>query len=177
MGQHTKMAAALMTAGISGGAIFPVIQWATESQRTLKFSFVVPLVAFTSGWIYPVYLQVVPAARHQVQSTRTIRYQRQAARMQRMLDRPESEVVNLDSASDDFGLAGIITRRCQAKSMQANKGIAQHIERQAQTDPQSSFSPSSTFSSEMLDLLAVPNAITLRRPSGIVGELKPWLPG
>jgi len=56
MGKPTKMASALMTAGISGGAISPVVQWATENQHSLIFSSFAALIVFTSGWIYLAYL-------------------------------------------------------------------------------------------------------------------------
>ena len=64
IGKHTKMASTLMTASISGGAISPVVQWATENQHSLKFSSFAALIVFTSGWIYLAYLNLVLAARH-----------------------------------------------------------------------------------------------------------------
>jgi fucose permease len=174
MGEHTKMASALMTAAISGGAVFPVIQWATENRHTLKFSFVVPVIVFAFGWIFPIYLNAVPAARNQVQPTHENRTQRRAARAQRKPERRENEMGNLDPATRHFGLAGIIVPSRRAKALQANEGTAQHIEGQGQADQQSTLSPSSPFGSEMPDLPATPNVVKLRRPSGIVGGLKPW---
>jgi len=100
MGKHTKMASALMTASISGGAISPVVQWATENQHSLKFSSFAALIVFTSGWIYLAYLNLVLAAPHQVQHTHEGGNQRQASRSPRRSGRSESELKSLRDCSD-----------------------------------------------------------------------------
>jgi hypothetical protein len=181
MGADTKTAAALMTAAISGGAIFPVLQWATQNHHTLKFSFIVPLVVFAAGWLFPVYLNAVPAARMQVQPTHENRNQRRADRANRRLNRIESADPN--STTRQFGLAGIIARRRKLKAQQAGMeiGTSQHVERPSQASPAvadgEAFprSPSSSsWSNEQADLPEKPALVQMRRPSGVVGDLKAW---
>lgn len=68
LGKHTKTGAALMTAAISGGAVFPPIQWAVESPggKGLKYSYCVPVACAAFGALFAIYLNVVPEAKRQV---------------------------------------------------------------------------------------------------------------
>ncbi|KIW13285.1 hypothetical protein PV08_08473 [Exophiala spinifera] len=66
LGRHTKTGSAFMTAAISGGAVFPPIMWAVSNARGTKYAYSVPLAAAVSGMIFPIYLNLVPAARSQV---------------------------------------------------------------------------------------------------------------
>ncbi len=68
MGKHTKMAAALITAGAGGGAIFQFVMFAVQrvGHRTTQYSFCVIVALFAFGTIFPLYLNLVPGARHQV---------------------------------------------------------------------------------------------------------------
>ncbi|KAK2745957.1 hypothetical protein FQN55_006029 [Onygenales sp. PD_40] len=66
MGPHTKTASALPTSAISGGSIFPSIQPLVAKRHGIPFSFIVPLSLFVIGSIFPLYLNLVPAARRQV---------------------------------------------------------------------------------------------------------------
>ncbi|KAG0646890.1 L-fucose permease [Hyphodiscus hymeniophilus] len=68
MGRRTKMAAALLTAAASGGAIFQFVMFAVQrvSHQTVQYSFCVIVALFAFGTIFPIYLNLVPGARHQV---------------------------------------------------------------------------------------------------------------
>ncbi|KAJ9621837.1 hypothetical protein H2204_011753 [Knufia peltigerae] len=66
LGGHTKTGSAFMTAAISGGAVFPPIMWAVFNVRGTKYAYSVPLAAAVSGMIFPIYLNLVRAARVQV---------------------------------------------------------------------------------------------------------------
>jgi fucose permease len=68
MGRRTKMAAALITAAASGGGAFPFVMFAVQrvSHKTIQYSFCVIIALFAFGAIFPVYLNMVPGARHQV---------------------------------------------------------------------------------------------------------------
>ncbi|KAK2786436.1 hypothetical protein FQN53_006591 [Emmonsiellopsis sp. PD_33] len=66
MGSHTKTASALLTSAIFGGSIFPSIQPLVTKRHGIHFSFIVPLSPFAIGSIFPLYLNLVPAARRQV---------------------------------------------------------------------------------------------------------------
>ena len=68
MGRGTKTAAALITAAASGGAIFQFVAYAVQqvSHKTVQYSFCVIVALFAFGTIFPLYLNLVPGARHQV---------------------------------------------------------------------------------------------------------------
>jgi fucose permease len=134
MGAHTKTASALVTAAISGGALFSPIQTVVSEQRSLPYSFCVPLAAFAFGTIFAIYLNVVPAARSQVDPVYERRDRERNAR---------NVLTNMSSGSDftspknQFGLAGILARRKQHKPDGAS---TQHVERRGD-DSSSSSSP------------------------------------
>lgn len=68
LGRHTKNGSALMTAAISGGAIFPPIMNAAARslpQRT-GYSYCVVTAAFAVGTLLPLWVNALPAARKQV---------------------------------------------------------------------------------------------------------------
>ncbi|OGM44356.1 MFS transporter [Aspergillus bombycis] len=65
-GQHTKTAATLLTTAISGGACFPFAQYAASLAGGMSFSYSVLVAVFCAGAIFPVYLNLVPAAKKQV---------------------------------------------------------------------------------------------------------------
>jgi fucose permease len=66
MAQHTKTAAAILTTAISGGFLFPFPQYALCLSRGAPYSFHVTVVLFAASAIFPLYLNLVPAARKQV---------------------------------------------------------------------------------------------------------------
>ena len=68
MGSRTKDVSALMTASISGGAIIPVIQTAVSGGKPdqYAYSFCVVASTFIFGMLLPIYCNLVPAARKQV---------------------------------------------------------------------------------------------------------------
>ncbi|EHY55821.1 hypothetical protein ABEF92_000416 [Exophiala dermatitidis] len=66
LGVHTKTGSALMAAAISGGAVFPPIQWGVSNARGLRYSYCVPLAVAAFGMLFPIYLNLVAEARVQV---------------------------------------------------------------------------------------------------------------
>ena len=68
MGRRSKMAAALITAAASGGGAFPFVMFAVQrvSHKSIQYSFCVIVALFAAGTLFPVYLNLVPGARHQV---------------------------------------------------------------------------------------------------------------
>ncbi|OBT53598.1 hypothetical protein VE04_07440 [Pseudogymnoascus sp. 24MN13] len=68
MGRRTKLAAAFLTASASGGGLFPFAMWGVQhvSHKTVQYSFCVIVALFAFGTIFPLYLNIVPGARHQV---------------------------------------------------------------------------------------------------------------
>lgn len=68
LGRHTKDGSALLTASIAGGAIMPPIMNAvahSQAQRT-AYSYSVVVATFAFGALLPVYVNLWPAARKQV---------------------------------------------------------------------------------------------------------------
>ena len=65
-GAHTKTAGAIITAAICGGAAFPFVQDPVERKRGVPYSFCVMVALFAASAIFPLYLNLVPAAKRQV---------------------------------------------------------------------------------------------------------------
>lgn len=166
MGAHTKTAAALMTAAISGGAVPPVIQWAAANARGLKYSYCVPLAFFAFGMIFPIWLNLGPA-KIQVDPTHENRNIRRAARK----GRTESQLTDAGDESRQFGLAGIIARRRKQKLAESNAPTTQHIERQSQSSV--SGSSGTPISEKMPEIPQSPSPVVLKQ-KGEVGELALW---
>ena len=68
MGKRTKLASAFLTASAAGGGPFPFVMWAVQqvSNKTVQYSFCVVVALWAAGIVFPVYLNLVPGARHQV---------------------------------------------------------------------------------------------------------------
>lgn len=68
MGKRTKFAAACLTAGASGGGPFPFVQLGIiqGAHKSIQYSFCVLVALFAFGAIFPLYLNLIPGARHQV---------------------------------------------------------------------------------------------------------------
>lgn len=64
--RHTKTAASLLAAAISGGVYFPFAQRAAYLSHGMSYSFCVLVALFSAGAIFPIYLNLVPAAKKQV---------------------------------------------------------------------------------------------------------------
>ena len=123
MGAQTKLASALMTAAISGGAVFTVVQTVVANHHGIAYSFCVPAAVFAFGVIFPLYLNFVPAARMQVDP---IHEARQTERDNRQPARTTSALSDPSAQTKQFGLAGILARR---KSRTPEVPNAQHLER------------------------------------------------
>ncbi|KAJ5745439.1 Major facilitator superfamily domain general substrate transporter [Penicillium odoratum] len=64
--RHTKTASALLTMCSGGGVFFPFAQNAASNARGISYSFCVLVAVFAAGAIFPLYLNLVPAAKKQV---------------------------------------------------------------------------------------------------------------
>ena len=160
LGAHTKTGSAFMTAAISGGAIFPVIQWAVSKGHGLKYSYCVPLATACFGMIFAVYLNLVPAARNQVDPVHEKRILRRERRALQKQDSPGKM-----SQTNEFGLAGILARRRKEKK-RAEIPTAEHIEQKGQGVSASASSISPVKEKE--------DVVQLKEPQGLIGSLKPW---
>ncbi|KAF2157170.1 MFS general substrate transporter [Myriangium duriaei CBS 260.36] len=63
LGKHTKDGTALLTAAISGGAVFPAISYAASTQLGAQPSLVVGVAAFAGGALLPVLVSTMPSFR------------------------------------------------------------------------------------------------------------------
>jgi fucose permease len=69
LGRETKTGAAYLTAAASGGAAFPWVMYAVQyigPGKTIQYSFYVVVALLATGTLFPIYLEVVPGARAQV---------------------------------------------------------------------------------------------------------------
>lgn len=66
LGAFTKAGSIYLTAAASGGAIVPAIMSAIIRSRGVQYSFCVVAAFFTCAAVLPVYLEVFPAAKAQV---------------------------------------------------------------------------------------------------------------
>ncbi|OAP60845.1 MFS transporter, FHS family, L-fucose permease [Fonsecaea erecta] len=125
LGRHTKAGSALMTAAISGGAVFPPVQWAVAKGSDLRYSYCVPLAVAAFGMLFAIYLNLMPQARTQVDpvhGTRAKRGSEQATGRQ-------SPSIQEDETLQQFGLPGIIARR--KRKHRPESPSVEHIERQS----------------------------------------------
>jgi fucose permease len=69
LGRRTKTGAACLAAAASGGAAFPWVMYAVQSippGQTVQYSFCVVVALLAAGLLFPIYLEIVPAAKAQV---------------------------------------------------------------------------------------------------------------
>ncbi|PMD44761.1 MFS general substrate transporter [Hyaloscypha variabilis F] len=68
LGRRTKLGAVLITAATSGGGAFQFVMWAVQQvdHKSVKYSFCVIVALFAFSLIFPIYLNLLPEARHQV---------------------------------------------------------------------------------------------------------------
>jgi hypothetical protein len=161
MGLHTKTASSYMTAAISGGALFSPIQTVVAGSHRLQYSFCVPLAAFTFGSIFAIYLNIVPAARHQVDPVYERRNRQRHNR--KVLTNMSSGSEDADSPKNQFGLVGILARRKQRKPEGPS---TQHVESRGNHSSSSS-SPKNWKEKEKTAPVDLPeNASPVRKSHG-----------
>ncbi|KAH8820782.1 MFS transporter-like protein [Xylogone sp. PMI_703] len=68
MGKKTKSAAAYLTASASGGAVFPFVVYGIQRSHTIQYSLCVVTALYAVAIVFPLYLNLAPAARRQVSS-------------------------------------------------------------------------------------------------------------
>jgi fucose permease len=68
IGKRTKLAGALITTAASGGGLFPFVMWDIQqvSHKTAQYSFIIIVALFAFRAVYPIYLNLEPMARKQV---------------------------------------------------------------------------------------------------------------
>lgn len=102
LGAHTKTGSALMTAAISGGAIFPVILNPVQESRGVQYSFCVIVAIYAFGAIFPAYLNLVNPAKRQVDPVETGRSARKSPATSAKPSRPLGGVFRRKKTSSDL---------------------------------------------------------------------------
>jgi hypothetical protein len=105
LGPYTKTGASIMTAAVSGGSIFPFPQQAVANSRGTPYSFCVVVALFAAGAIFPLYLNLVPAARKQVDPVPNEYLRRHYPRKRR-----RHEVDTLQREKENPSLGGVLSR-------------------------------------------------------------------
>ncbi|EXJ86059.1 hypothetical protein A1O1_06428 [Capronia coronata CBS 617.96] len=123
LGAQTKLGSALMTAAISGGAVFPPIQWGVANGRGLRYSYCVPLAVAVFGMLFPLYLNLVPEARAQVDPTR----EEHAQRHRRTVLQQERESGSYDQQQRPGYEQAMMAKR-RRKTRQSGKPSVEHVE-------------------------------------------------
>jgi fucose permease len=87
--RHTKTAAALLATAISGGTFFPFAEYAAYLSHDTSYSFCVLVAVFSAGAIFPIYLNLIPAVKKQVDPVpnETLRRHRRRSRRRSAPDR------------------------------------------------------------------------------------------
>lgn len=86
LGKHTKDASVLMTAAISGGAVFPPIMYGPTQARNIQYAYCVIVAAYAAGTLFPIWLNAYPAARQLSDPVRDEQTRRESAAEQERRD-------------------------------------------------------------------------------------------
>jgi fucose permease len=170
LGVHTKTGSAFMTTAISGGAVFPAIQAAAERRRGVKYSFCVALAAFAAGTVFAIYLNIVPAAKLQVDPV----HEDRVARRNRRLARSQTNQSDSSTQKNEFGLLGIIARRKRAKV--DNLPRSEHPENgnsATRDSPTSSTKRGDSMEIEKIDVVKSPSTARVKSASRNAEEAYP----
>ncbi|KAJ6108026.1 Major facilitator superfamily domain general substrate transporter [Penicillium sp. IBT 18751x] len=105
--QHTKTAAALLTVAVSGGTYFPFAEYAAYLSHGTPWSYCVLVAVFSAGAIFPLYLNLVPAAKKQVDPVPNdhLRHHRRRRR------RRSGHVHAVYREKDNPSMGGVLSRR------------------------------------------------------------------
>ncbi|EXJ85303.1 hypothetical protein A1O3_05978 [Capronia epimyces CBS 606.96] len=172
LGAHTKLGAALMTAAVSGGAVFPPIQWAVLKGHGIRYSYCVPLAAAVFGMLFPIYLTLSPEARTQVEPVHE-KHTRQHRRRVMQHGRPPG----CHEESLQHAELGATTGR-RKKKQQAETPSVQHVERRAGgrngTPTSPVFTMDFTDEKDEKDEIIKPGPVRIAARKGFVAELASW---
>jgi len=123
LGRRTKFGAAFLTASIGGGAVFPPIRHAVEGSRDPAYSYCVVLAAYAFGAVWAIYLNVLPAAKKQVDPVKKTSGEEQE----------ERQASTASSTRRSSGLLGYVKRRSWRKDKDDGLPTREHRERASQS--------------------------------------------
>lgn len=70
LGAYTKTGSILLTTATSGGAVVPAIMSPVTDHRGIQYSFCVVVAFFAFGSLLPIYTEIIPGAKAQVDPVR-----------------------------------------------------------------------------------------------------------
>lgn len=163
--RHTKTAASLLATAISGGVYFPFAQYAAQLAGGVSYSYSVLVALFCAGAIFPLYLNLVPAAMKQVDPVPN-EYLRRHHRRRRNRTAPNNSLSPVPRAKDNPSVGGVLSRR---RSVLTNPLPTINL-------PET-YSPVSTPSSPERNKLRKKQSSSSslsRRGGGLMHDLAPW---
>lgn len=89
LGRHVKDASTLLTAAIGGGGVFPPIMYGIYKAYDVQYAFSIVVGTFALGALFPIWLNVYPAARQLADPVRD-----EQARRQSVQDAENAAVAN-----------------------------------------------------------------------------------
>lgn len=104
--QHTKTAAVLLTVAISGGTYFPFAEYAAYLSNGTPWSYCVLVAVFSAGAIFPLYLNLVPAVKKQVDPVPNEHLRRHRRRHRR-----SGHVRTVHREKQNPAMGGVLSRR------------------------------------------------------------------
>lgn len=149
MGDQTFNAAALMTASICSGALIPPIVWAVTNAYSLQYSYSVMLGVLCFGALFPIYLNVLPAAKKQVDPIHENRNRRRTRRRLERANRTNSTFSNQSEGEvvpeKQFGIKGILARKKKEHEKHVSgvtfMPVSEHVEQMLSKETDSPISP------------------------------------
>lgn len=102
--RHTKTAAVLLTTAVGSGVIFPFAWYKAYLEKGAPYSFCILVALFAAGAIFPLYLNLVPAVKKQVDPVPN-EYLRRHRRRHR------APVESIRREKDNPSVGGVLSRR------------------------------------------------------------------
>lgn len=104
--RHTKTAAVLLTTAVGGGVLFPFAGYRAYLEHGAPYSFCILVALFATGAIFPLYLNLVPAVKKQVDPVPN-----EYLRRHRPHRRPRAPVESLRREKANPAVGGVLSRR------------------------------------------------------------------
>ncbi|KAJ6122458.1 Major facilitator superfamily domain general substrate transporter [Penicillium capsulatum] len=104
--RHTKTAAVLLTMAVGGGVIFPFAEYRAYLEHGAPYSFCVLVAPFAAGAIFPLYLNLVPVVKKQVDPVPN-----EYLRRPRHRRRHRAPVESMRREKENPSVGGVLSRR------------------------------------------------------------------
>ncbi|KAJ5673982.1 Major facilitator superfamily domain general substrate transporter [Penicillium macrosclerotiorum] len=124
--RHTKTASVFLTMGISGGVFFPFAEYAAYLTHGQNYSYCVIVALFAAGAIFPLYLNLVPAVKKQVDPVPN-----EYLRRHRRRSRAATGTIHREKQNPAIG--GVLSRR---RSLVSDPDLLPDLPMPGETHPQ-----------------------------------------